>query len=446
MPVNVLYPRDPFNLKFYWETDWLHELFPPEAGFRHVYNPHFYENNTLIIINNPSEPDFVRLLQEYTQRNLSYGLIHLSDEYFQHNRTCYNSAKVVFRNCYTPDIKMSKVMFFPLGYKLGFWKDYKGPSPAEISMNQRKYDWTFVGGLKNDRPVMLEEMKKMSPNHYTHFNSGWNTSDSLSTREYRDIMLQTKLIPSGLGNMSIDCFRIYEALECGCIPIVVQKTPRQNFHYLEKLFGGPTPIPTVMNWKEVHQYQSLLKTADGEALRQKIYSWWGEAKNKLKAEILLRCREVFPQATWTDGVSLLTARPVAPMSQPGVPKFNIVRPFPSSLPKQGTLAPTVEMIQAYSPFAKMRGNNPMPTHLNPISNIQAIRRPMLPPNIKLATDNSTTEVPSPSPNPTASNPTASNPTASNPTASNPTASNPTAPNSMTSAESEKTGVHHIRFT
>ena len=371
MPVNVLYPRDPSNFSQYWETDWLHELFPPTSGFRHVQGSNFFEDHTIIIINNPTDADFEKILSEYQKRGLSYGLIHLSDEFFRHNRACYNNAKVVFRNCYSPTIDLNKVMFFPLGYKMGFWKDYDGPSPLDVIMKRREFDWSFAGALKSDRKIMLQQMKTLSENNYVHFNSSWNTPDSLSTKQYRNVMLNSKLIPSGLGNMNIDCFRIYEALESGCIPIVVQRTPHQNFHYLEKLFGGPTPIPTVIHWKDVNQYQSLLTTSQGEELRQTIYQWWVSTKDRLKSEILRRCQEAFPNATWTNGSALPNLTIVIAPSQANLKKsIPIVQSSPP-----GQVSPPTQSIPLIKP-------NSLKLHDKPIFQQTHSTSPSNQPNLK----------------------------------------------------------------
>lgn len=128
---------------------------------------------------------------------------------------------------------------------------------------------------------MLSAMQKV-PGYYHHEISGWEAPDSLSTEAYRDMLLNSifALCPKGWWNL--DSFRIYEALECGAIPIV-EKEPLDYFSE----FYGPHPFLTVANWEEA---PALVKNLidHPEELEQKqkdCYKWWTAYKTKLKHEV-----------------------------------------------------------------------------------------------------------------------------------------------------------------
>lgn len=87
-----------------------------------------------------------------------------------------------------------------------------------------------------------------------------------------------------MGNYNIDSFRLYESLECGCIPLVPKKTLFQNYDYYDMLFGVKTPFVKIEYWKNVENViNDLLKDKEKlEKLRLTIYNWWKNYKLSLK--------------------------------------------------------------------------------------------------------------------------------------------------------------------
>jgi hypothetical protein len=71
----------------------------------------------------------------------------------------------------------------------------------------------------------------------------FNGPDSLSIEEYRNLFLNTTFMPCPKGCWNFDCFRVCEALECGCISIV-EKIP---FDYFQRLMGD-YPFLAVNTW------------------------------------------------------------------------------------------------------------------------------------------------------------------------------------------------------
>jgi hypothetical protein len=92
-----------------------------------------------------------------------------------------------------------------------------------------------------------------------------------------------------MGNVNLESFRIYEALDCGAIP-VVEKRPWLDYFTL--LFGAH-PLPSVSCWAEAPVLlRNLL--SDAGRLNQKqaeIRSWWADLQEKLsrKIETILKC-------------------------------------------------------------------------------------------------------------------------------------------------------------
>jgi hypothetical protein len=128
---------------------------------------------------------------------------------------------------------------------------------------------------------MINSMKLVSGGA-VHFTSSFGSSDSLATVDYRKLMDSSIFVPCPAGWTNLDSFRVYEALEAGCIPIVEQ---RKGFDYFSFMYG-PHPIPTVSNWDEapelIHKIQA---ENEEEELRKACYEWWQSTKCRFRRDI-----------------------------------------------------------------------------------------------------------------------------------------------------------------
>lgn len=101
--------------------------------------------------------------------------------------------------------------------------------------------------------------------------------------EYLQAMRNAKVIPCPAGAATPDTFRVYEALECGSIPVVDAQRGVGEFEgdYWRKVWGD-VPFPIVQNWKEFPAIlDSLLLQWDTKA--PEVFSWW-----KLKKEQIVK--------------------------------------------------------------------------------------------------------------------------------------------------------------
>lgn len=298
--IPVIWLHDPDDTNYYWERDWVRFLL---SGLRVTHHTSVdtrsppVDNALVILGNDIAKPDVRAYIESYARANCRHGLIHLSDEYFRHDISAYASAAIVFRTCYRPAVPDNT---FALGYKQGFWAGYTGPGAIGVTVNDRPYVWAFAGNLdKCDRPQMMLAMRSIKP-HIVHRTSFWNSPDCLSTADYRETLLMATFVPSPQGNYSLDCFRTYEALEAGCVPIVMRQTTAQPFNYYKKLFsamgfGEPIPFPQVNDWKEAAAFViGARKDATRlEQLRVDCYNWWTRYKEHTKACFTARVRTAF---------------------------------------------------------------------------------------------------------------------------------------------------------
>lgn len=268
-----------------WESDWIHELFDLDSF--EIQPRNFFGENCIVVTDNPR----LCLFRDFINNHLDFLLINLKDEFIpsKQDHAVYESkyCKYIFRNYFRKKYISSKISAFPLGYKLDFWKGFneKDRLLAQLNSN-RKYIWSFAGvAKKSGRRKALWSLDKLQPN-FVHAVSGWDSNDSLNTDEYRELLCNSYFVPCFRGNCSLECFRIYESLECGAIPIVQKTSHIETFDFWREWLGIDHPLPTVndIHSNETHNYINQLND-NPQALNEKrleIIEWWNNYKKDYK--------------------------------------------------------------------------------------------------------------------------------------------------------------------
>jgi hypothetical protein len=281
-----------------WEEDWIYEVLSDvKADINPVIDMDYtvFVDQAIIIVSEPDKAKYPRYFAEYVKRNLKFGIIQISDERYGHASGFYPLAQFVIRNYWHKKFAGKKnMLFFPLGYKRKFWDDFNDQLKT---LSSRKFIWSFAGQIgKSTRQNMIQNMKKI-PNYFIHETSNFNSADALPVNAYRNLLLDSIFVPCPRGWWNLDSFRVSEALECGCIPIV-EATP---FDYFSKLFQGPYPFLTVTSWEEIPSLiLPLLENPDQlEFLRINCYKWWLEYKKTMKQKIASLVENAFELNTET---------------------------------------------------------------------------------------------------------------------------------------------------
>jgi hypothetical protein len=261
-----------------WEYDWLNTLLEGSVGGERVDNTWSHLAPSMIVVDNRLVPEKVPYYQRAFENGCKVILIHLSDEAFNDDTTAYKYCEAVIRN-YRSDVlaEQARMLFMPLGYKTGFG-GVQAPKPAR----DRKHLWSFAGDPnKLSRGEMLTTLAQVEGGFW-HLTSGFNARDCLSTADYRALMDESVVIPCPGGWSNLETFRVYEALEAGCIPFVEK---RKGYDYYRALLG-PHPLPTVSTWAEGAALLRKLKDTDGLGPLQRACSdWWRDYKARLKLNV-----------------------------------------------------------------------------------------------------------------------------------------------------------------
>jgi len=290
-----------------WELDWLCYLLRDFDVQPILDTEHRVVDENVILassISNLGRGMLVRQhLQAFKSRGLKVGLIHLSDEFGSAPVHIYDHADFVFRNYYRrAALCRRNCRYFGLGYKSGFRQ-----SLIQRPIGERRYKWSFAGQPKSSRASMLNQANAIPGGHY-HLTKTWDDPDGLDTAEYAGLLSDTVFALCPRGNLSVDCFRLYEALEAGAIPIVEDCSStgsvldmlrldglalNPDFHPRECLrnlkthgfgsywiaaYGADFPCLRLNYWQDL---PALIQSVDLEKTSHKIQQWWQRYKSNL---------------------------------------------------------------------------------------------------------------------------------------------------------------------
>jgi len=269
------------KLTFIWQyskfeaRDWIADLFRPLAG-EQVYD----ENYRIVLDNSLLIDAFLHgRPREYYRmfRGKNAFLLHLNDETYEGGYDHYDNFRGVFRSYWSGIFNPRRVMQIPLGYSGRF--EHR---PSELNAVRRPYLWSFLGAAaKSSRPEMLKALLPITPQFVKITDQG--TGASFGTQEYQRILRDSIFVPSPMGNVNLDCFRTYEALECGAIPILEK---HMGFDSFTNLLGSH-PLPTFTNWNQAARFLTTIKNDQTAliSLQNECSAWWARYKKSLTESI-----------------------------------------------------------------------------------------------------------------------------------------------------------------
>jgi len=275
-----------------WEFSWIKELLDCTSlhvhvakNIRSILDQNLLQSHTIIVFSHNA--NYIQLFAYFESMGIPFVAVHLSDEWLMDDIRCYNykMCKTIWRNYYRPHCP-AKVKFFPLGYKRDFWDNF---NPNKINLSQRSNLWSFAGMIKSDRREAIEMMRNKVGEGVV-VETGCNFAQperGLSTRDYRALLLDSHFTLCPVGNYNIDCFRVSEALECGSIPITLNRTNGKtgDVNYWQNLFGSQS-LPFVIgnDWGDAARQVKDMNIRNLDSKKKECAEWWQHYKQKLKEE------------------------------------------------------------------------------------------------------------------------------------------------------------------
>jgi len=276
--VNILYQSD-----ITWEYDFIIKCIFKNTKYNIIkfkndelsklYN---YKNSIIIFNTRTTFNNILILIKRITPLILCF----MSDELGGINERYIklaNYTKLFLYQYHHPTYSYSDNCFqLPLGYVSSFLDNSLTLKP----LNSRKYNASFVGQFKKDIKEMLEIMDKLDKfnNKSTKFlvtNTIWDINKlSINPKDMYKLYSETIFVPIGRENISLNCFRIYEALVAGAIPIIVgsENEIKTTFYYNNRL----PPFIYCNSWKNaLIKCKRLLKNSKKlNKLQEDIQIWW----------------------------------------------------------------------------------------------------------------------------------------------------------------------------
>ena len=245
---------------------WIYEILK-KIKYTNIKNENSLESgDTLIIIDSSIENKF----KQYEKFKLICSkifLFHLGDESgILDFSPIYKNCDYVWRTfCSNKYFDNEKVKCIPIGYKSGV---------VSRSVQKRKYKWAFIGTPhKSSRHDLLYQFSHIKE-FYSYKTQKFNLKP-ISVEEMSKILSSTEFIPCPNGFVHPETYRLYEALECECIPIV-----ENAYRYYDRLFPD-NPFVKIDKWRDAVPMVQNWNVEQIDKKRQECVKWW----NKYKSEI-----------------------------------------------------------------------------------------------------------------------------------------------------------------
>ncbi len=267
--------REKQELDFGWgkyhkksSDQWIYEILK-KVKYNVIESITSLEKDDILIIADSSVEEKGQL---YTELNLICSkifLFHLGDEFGFHNLSpVYDNCDYIWRpfcsSKYFDNNK--KVKCIPIGYKSGVLKKDKG---------NRKYKWAFTGTPhKSSRHDLLFQFSDIKP-FFCHKTQKFDVK-IISVDEMNEVLSSTEFTPCPNGFFHPETYRVYEALECGSIPIV-----ENAYKYYDRLFPN-NPFIKIDKWADAKPIINGWGNDQINKKREECKIWWDGEKNSIQ--------------------------------------------------------------------------------------------------------------------------------------------------------------------
>ena len=246
---------------------WIYEILK-NIEFKLIENQKDIENNDIVIIVDSSVENKNEFYNRLKLICSKIFLIHLGDETGGKNLDpIYQNCDFVWRTfCSNKYFQNEKVRCIPIGYKTG---------TINKKIKPRKYKWAFIGTPhKSSRHDLLYQFSKIQPSFF--YKTRKFNEKIVEVDEMSKILSSTQFIPCPNGFFHPETYRLYEALECECIPIV-----ENAYKYYERLFPN-NPFLKCDKWKDAALIVKSWNDNQIEKKNEECKIWWNNYKKNLQ--------------------------------------------------------------------------------------------------------------------------------------------------------------------
>lgn len=262
-----------------WETDYIMDCILPDLPkeelfipFEQIANGNVQADVFVYNCRLHSYEDVLSVVQKMKPKII----FHLSDEYWFENLSQWNDlanyCELFLRQHHHPGFTYTdNTIQMPLGY----CNDAGVEGKKILNISERKYNWAFIGDMKTDRWEMVEAFSTIKKNF---------TGSGISKPEMMDVYLNSIFVPSGRGNSSINCFRLYEASMAGAIPVVVGSSDELDLTFM---YEENPPWIFADTWENAaKECKKLLRNKKQlQDVQSRILLWWKTRIGRIRERI-----------------------------------------------------------------------------------------------------------------------------------------------------------------
>jgi len=246
---------------------WIYEILK-KIKYKIIEDENDLEKNDTLIIIDSSVEEKDELYIKLKLICSKIFLFHLGDEGGSYDlSTIYKNCDYIWRTfCSSKYFQNNKVECIPIGYKSGV---------SNRKRANRKYKWAFTGTPhKSSRHDLLFQFMDIEP-FFCHKTEKFDRK-IISVEEMSEVLSLTEFIPCPNGFVHPETYRLYEALECGCIPIV-----ESTYQYYDRLFPN-NPFIKVNKWSDARPIIKGWEKNQIKKKREECEIWWNEYKDKIQ--------------------------------------------------------------------------------------------------------------------------------------------------------------------
>lgn len=242
-------------------------------------------SGAIVVIPARSNTEYVDKLNEDLSAFSWVILILTGDEenIFPLDKIKHNNIKVYVMSP-RENLDLSKYRVLGTGYPPHLKKQFiNQPVP------DKTLDYFFSGQATHGRRLEMQaELKKVKDDNEltakTFYSRGF--TQGLKPTNYYTYFSRAKVAPCPSGPETPDTFRLFEALELGCVPIGDTTVTKGGFtdNYWTFFFGEEPPFPIIKNYSDISGYIKDQAKMYPE-VNNWVYAWWQTKKRRLAYQL-----------------------------------------------------------------------------------------------------------------------------------------------------------------
>jgi GR25 family glycosyltransferase involved in LPS biosynthesis len=263
------FPKDNAATIDPYEKKWLDTILPHTLRFTPLLDQTEIGHHFWFLVQRPHLPEMLHLFQQLEANRIPFKVIHISDEFGTDDLSfySYSMCTAVLRNYLREEVhNMPHVLTVPLGY-------HQQPTQTPKTFEERDLVWSFHGTDWFDRSTQLREFVSFTP-YSCHLQPHWNHPTATKEKLYLSLLGNSKFCPV-LKGQNPETFRLYEALEAGCLPVTTI-TDTKYVAWIEEHLG----LSSLYDW--THPSIALSSSAITEETRLEVGRRWNVWKQEIK--------------------------------------------------------------------------------------------------------------------------------------------------------------------